>query len=70
MRAHLWLAAVVVLSANGCARHHDAARPDLGIDSGIAHEIDSIWALDNHAHPVLSPPAAAIARAADVVSSW
>src|SRR6185312_4342121 len=26
------------------------------VDSAIAKQIDSIWAVDNHAHPVLSPP--------------
>ena len=67
MKAHLWLAAVVVLSAGGCARQHDGARPDLGIDAGIAHEIDSVWALDNHAHPVLSPPAETTDRAFDAL---
>ena len=26
------------------------------IDPGIAHRIAAIWAIDNHAHPVLAPP--------------
>ncbi|HEX3985797.1 MAG TPA: amidohydrolase family protein [Acidobacteriaceae bacterium] len=39
----------------GCARTH---RPEPGprIDPGIAQAIDNIWAVDNHAHPVLAPP--------------
>lgn len=30
--------------------------PAQQIDPGIAHEIASIWATDNHAHPMLAPP--------------
>ena len=26
------------------------------VDPGIAHQIAGIWAIDNHAHPVLAPP--------------
>lgn len=26
------------------------------IDPAIARQIDGVWAIDNHAHPVLAPP--------------
>ena len=67
MKTWVGLAAVVLLSACGCAPHHDDASPGLRIDSGIAREIDSTWALDNHAHPVLPPPAEASDREFDAL---
>jgi hypothetical protein len=37
------------------------------VDPGLAHEIDSIAAIDNHAHPMLSPPADATDREFDAL---
>ncbi|HEX5474697.1 MAG TPA: amidohydrolase family protein [Vicinamibacterales bacterium] len=37
------------------------------VDPAIAHELDSIAAIDNHAHPVLSPPADATDREFDAL---
>src|ERR1700733_11440340 len=37
------------------------------IDPAIAREIDSISAIDNHAHPMLSPPADATDREFDAL---
>ncbi len=66
MRAWVIVAACGALLASGCARHreHDAQR---GIDAGLAQEIDAIWAVDNHAHPVLAPPADATDREFDAL---
>src|ERR1700735_3882500 len=47
------LAGCGALRACGCARQAGGARD---IDAGIAQEVDGIWAVDNHAHPVLAPP--------------
>lgn len=44
------LAALLVLTCCGPLRAQN------GIDPQIAHAIDNIWAVDNHAHPVLAPP--------------
>lgn len=67
MKTCVGLVAVVLFTACGCARHHESTQPNLGIDSGIAHEIGSIWALDNHAHPVLPPPVEASDREFDAL---
>lgn len=61
MRLHralltLWLAAATIALAQQPA-----------IDPAIAHEIDSIAAIDNHAHPMLSPPADATDREFDAL---
>jgi uncharacterized protein len=45
---------LALVSCNG-HRNRGNAR-GLAIDSGIAKTIDSIQAIDNHAHPVLAPP--------------
>lgn len=37
------------------------------VDPALAHEIDSIAAIDNHAHPMLSPPADATDREFDAL---
>ena len=55
----------LLLCAGGCGRHHDHHGPK--IDAGIAREIDTIWAVDNHAHPVLAPPAEATDREFDAL---
>jgi len=55
MRMGWAFVACAVLAATGCAghRHH---RGEHGVDPEIARQIDGIWAVDNHAHPVLAPP--------------
>ncbi len=53
--AALSISALVLLTS--CSGHRPAdSGPALGIDPGIAQTIDSIEAIDNHAHPVLAPP--------------
>ena len=70
LRSILCLAAAGSL-ALGCAGHHDRANltADNGtrIDAGIAGVIDSTWAVDNHAHPVLAPPLDATDREFDAL---
>lgn len=61
------IGAAVLLAACGYAGNHGRAGPGNNIDAGIAHEIDSIWAVDNHAHPMLSPPADATDREFDAL---
>lgn len=61
MRLHrtlliLWLAAAATALAQQPA-----------IDPALAHEIDGIAAIDNHAHPMLSPPADATDREFDAL---
>ena len=67
MKLPVVVGAAVVLASCGCADHHRRVGPGDNIDAGIAHEIDSIWAVDNHAHPVLSPPADATDREFDAL---
>jgi hypothetical protein len=71
MRACVVLAACGALMACGCARHHHGdCRAELAgrdIDPGIAQAIDAIWAVDNHAHPVLAPPEDATDREFDAL---
>ena len=67
MKLPVLVGAAVVLASCGCAGHHRRVGPGNNIDAGIAHEIDSIWAVDNHAHPVLSPPADATDREFDAL---
>lgn len=67
MKLPVVVGAAVVLASCGCAGHHRRVGPGDSIDAGIAHEIDSIWAVDNHAHPVLSPPADATDREFDAL---
>lgn len=50
----------------GCARHHKQA-PGPRIDPAIARAIAGIWAVDNHAHPVLAPPDDATDRGYDAL---
>ena len=45
-------AAWLILPATFCCAQQ--AKPE--IDPGIAQQIGAIWAVDNHAHPVLAPP--------------
>lgn len=59
--------AAVLLAACGCTGHQGRVGPGDEIDGGIARQIDSIWAVDNHAHPVLSPPADATDREFDAL---
>jgi hypothetical protein len=58
------LAGCGALLACGCARQAGGARD---IDAGIAQEVDGIWAVDNHAHPVLAPPEDATDREFDAL---
>lgn len=67
MRLRLGISMSVLLAVSGCASHDRRAGPENEIDRGIAHQIDSIWAVDNHAHPVLSPPADATDRQFDAL---
>ena len=39
-----------------CPPHFASATGGPEIDPGIAQQIAAIWAVDNHAHPVLAPP--------------
>jgi len=55
----------VALLAGGCARHR--AEGELGIDPQIAQEIATIWAVDDHAHSMLAPPAEATDREFDAL---
>jgi uncharacterized protein len=55
MRASVAVGMCAVILCTGCARHQDAKAAHR-VDPEIAREIDAIWAVDNHAHPVLSPP--------------
>jgi uncharacterized protein len=67
MRTFAAAAAGGLLAATlGCARHprHEAGPR---IDPGIAQAIAGIWAVDNHAHPVLAPPADATDRDFDAL---
>jgi hypothetical protein len=57
MKLLVGLGAALLLAAAGCSRPPRHVGPGQEIDSGIAREIDSVWAVDDHAHPVLSPPA-------------
>jgi len=57
MKLLVALGAALLLAACGCSSPPRHVGPGQEIDSGIAREIDSVWAVDNHAHPVLSPPA-------------
>lgn len=66
MRIHAWIAVLMLLGACGCSERQRVG-PGHEIDAGIAREIDSIWAVDNHAHPVLSPPADATDRQFDAL---
>ena len=56
-----------LMAACGCARHRSAERTGPYVDPGIAQTIDSIWAVDNHAHPVLAPPQDATDREFDAL---
>src|SRR5580693_5007412 len=60
-------ACATLLATMGCARHRPADGAAGGIDAEIAQEIDAIWAVDNHAHPVLSPPEDATDREFDAL---
>ena len=61
-----WTVAVcALLATSGCAGPH--RRGDDGIDPRIAQRIDAIWAVDNHAHPVLAPPEDATDREFDAL---
>ncbi|HEY6446457.1 MAG TPA: amidohydrolase family protein [Acidobacteriaceae bacterium] len=67
MRGWAAMAVTAALAAStGCAHHHDE-RAGPRIDPGIAQLIDSIWAVDNHAHPVLAPPQDATDREFDAL---
>lgn len=46
-----------LLVCSGCAGHHRSSSAGAHVDAGIAAVIDETWAIDNHAHPVLAPPA-------------
>ena len=61
MRFHRLLLALAILTAATSL----AQQPS--IDPAIAREIDSIPAIDNHAHPMLSPPADATDREFDAL---
>jgi uncharacterized protein len=50
----------------GCARH-TRHEPGPHIDPAIAQAIANIWAVDNHAHPVLAPPLDATDRGYDAL---
>ncbi len=53
VRQFLTLAAAgMLLPAGFC--YAQQATPEM--DTGIAHQISTIWAVDNHAHPILAPP--------------
>jgi uncharacterized protein len=66
--ARRWTAVVAcgALAAAGCSghRHHHGEH---GVDREIARQIDAIWAIDNHAHPVLAPPQDATDREFDAL---
>jgi uncharacterized protein len=66
MRLGWAVVACGALAATGCAghRHHHGVR---GVDPEIARQIDAIWAVDNHAHPVLAPPQDATDREFDAL---
>lgn len=56
MNLRTGISAALMLVACGCAGHHRRVGPGHDIDADIGRVIDSTWAVDNHAHPVLSPP--------------
>jgi hypothetical protein len=58
-------ASAALFIACGCAGHghHHGVK----IDPEIARTIDGIWAVDNHAHPVLAPPQDATDREFDAL---
>ncbi len=58
-------AGVSLAMALGCAHHGQGAGPR--IDPAIARAIADIWAVDNHAHPVLAPPLDATDRGYDAL---
>ncbi len=56
-----------MVAACGCARHRGTHHAGPYIDPGIAQTIEGIWAIDNHAHPVLAPPEDATDREFDAL---
>ncbi|HTW48385.1 MAG TPA: amidohydrolase family protein [Acidobacteriaceae bacterium] len=63
----LWaVVACGALAVTGCSGHPDH-HGKRGVDPEIAHQIDAIWAIDNHAHPVLAPPQDATDREFDAL---
>ena len=68
LRSTLSLAAAVLLIALVSCSGHSASDPSTpAIDPEIAAAIDSISAIDNHAHPVLAPPLDATEREFDAL---
>jgi uncharacterized protein len=60
------MAACAALATTGCAGHGHHGN-ERAIDPEIARQIDAIWAVDNHAHPVLAPPLDATDREFDAL---
>jgi uncharacterized protein len=56
------IVAVLLLTAGVCH-----AQENQSIDPALARQIDAIWAVDNHAHPVLAPPLDATDRNFDAL---
>lgn len=54
--------AVLLLAAGMCR-----AQENQSTDPALARQIDAIWAIDNHAHPVLAPPLDATDRNFDAL---
>jgi hypothetical protein len=68
LRSALSLAAALLLVALVSCSGHSPSDPSApGIDPAIAAAIDSIPAIDNHAHPVLAPPLDATEREFDAL---
>ena len=57
----------LLLIANCCVAQQTAPRQGTQIDPAIARQINAIWAIDNHAHPVLAPPLDATDREFDAL---
>lgn len=55
----------ILMFATSCAGHR--ACNCRSFDPALAHYINQIWAVDNHAHPVLAPPADATDREFDAL---
>ncbi len=61
------LLAAMLFPASALAQNAIPPNPDLGIDPALARQMAAIGAIDNHAHPVLPPPADATDRDFDAL---
>jgi uncharacterized protein len=68
-RMRMWVAVAAcagLAAATGCVEHRNPSGAHR-VDPEIAQQIDAVWAVDNHAHPVLAPPQDATDREFDAL---